>query len=307
MKKAALLLLVPGAIALAQMPSGHEWIHTLSLELRARGLVLLDLHTTAEGTRRYYAISAEELARCPEWDGNGDPPLRLSQAVALARTHLGKRHREHEQFNFISGRFSSTGTEPYPKRWYYALDFTVNAPANSPSESEHETVLPGHAIETFEVYMMFDGSIIEPTPVEEASANKNVEAALFSAARKAVPGEIATDQLITALDAGLWNSNRTAVAVSTAKPEASVVFVFLRQTDGTYLPADASGVEDGNFGKLGRPRTDYDRFETTPVEWLHRNDGLFQVRMRTRAWRGGQRYTVSEPLIIRPDGTVLHR
>ena len=83
--------------------------------------------------------------------------------------------------------------------------------------------------------------------------------------------------------------------------------MLLRQPDGTYLAADASGVEAGNFGKLGRPRTDYEHFETTPVEWLYRNDGFFQVRIRTRAWRAGKRYTVSEPLIIRPDGTVLYR
>ena len=61
------------------------------------------------------------------------------------------------------------------------------------------------------------------------------------------------------------------------------------------------------------PQTDEDgntymkRFETTPVAWLHRDDGLLGVSMRTRAWRSGQRYTVSEPLLIRPDGTVLWR
>ena len=85
-------------------------------------------------------------------------------------------------------------------------------------------------------------------------------------------------------------------------------FCVLRQPDGAYLVADASGVEVGNFVKLGfLPRADYERFETIPVEWLHRDDGLFQVRIRTRAWKAGQRYTVYEPLIIRPDGTVLYR
>jgi hypothetical protein len=134
--------------------------------------------------------------------------------------------------------------------------------------------------------------------------------ALLSAAQKAMPVEIATRQLIRALDAGLWNSDRTAVAISVSQqhPKDSVVFVFLRRPDGTYLAADASRVEVGNFGKLGLlPRTDYERFETIPVEWLHRDDGLFQVRIRTRAWRAGERYTVYEPLIIQPDGTVLYR
>lgn len=152
------------------------------------------------------------------------------------------------------------------------------------------------------------GSLILFALLAAASAGEpRIDTTLLAAAQKAMPREIATNQLMQALESGLWNSNRTAVAVSILQPSASVVLVFLRQTNGTYLAADASGVESGNFGKLGRPRTDYERFETTPVEWLHREDGRFVVRMRTRAWRSGQRYTVSEPLHIRADGTVLYR
>jgi hypothetical protein len=127
------------------------------------------------------------------------------------------------------------------------------------------------------------------------AGESRLDDALLAAAQKAMPGEIATRQLIRALDAGLWNSDRTAVAISVSQqhPKDSVVFVFLRRPDGTYLAADASRVDVGNFGKLGLlPRTDYERFETTPLEWLRRDDGLFQVRIRTRLWRAGQRYTV---------------
>ena len=134
-----------------------------------------------------------------------------------------------------------------------------------------------------------------------------VEGPLVAAARHALPQGTSADELSNVLKAGLWNTNRTAIAVSLPRPKGSVVFVFLRQTQGTYLAVNASGVEDGNFGKLGRDRANYERFETTPVEWRHRNDGLFQVVMRTRAWRAGRRFTVSEPLIIKPDGTVLWR
>jgi hypothetical protein len=133
---------------------------------------------------------------------------------------------------------------------------------------------------------------------------------LFAAAQKVMPGEIATNQLIRVLEMGIWNSNRSAVAVSLPQqhPKDSVVFVFLRQRDGTYLAADVSKVETCNMGKMGLlPRIAYERFETTPVEWLQRDDGLFQVRIRTRALRSGQQYTVYEPLIIKPDGTVLWR
>ena len=136
-----------------------------------------------------------------------------------------------------------------------------------------------------------------------------IEPALLSAIQKAIPSK-ATTQLIEVLRTGLWNSTRTALAVSIPQQHQkdSVIFVFLRQPDGTYQTADVSKVEAGNFGKLGLlPRTAYERFETTPVEWLSRDDGLFQVRICTTAWRSGQRYTVYEPLIIKPDGIVLWR
>ena len=134
-----------------------------------------------------------------------------------------------------------------------------------------------------------------------------MEGALVAAARHAQPQGISTNELSKVLKAGLWNTARTAVAVSLPRPKGSVDFVFLRRTQGTYLAVDVSGVEGGNFGKLGRNRADDERFETTPVEWRPRTDGLFQVVMRTRAWRAGRRYTVSEALVIKPDGTVLWR
>jgi hypothetical protein len=137
-----------------------------------------------------------------------------------------------------------------------------------------------------------------------------VDDALLASARKALPQDITTNEIIMVLRTGLWNSNRTALAVSfpRPRPQPSEIFVFLHQTNGTYLAVDASGVEGGNLGKLGsRGRKDYDRVETTPVEWLYRDDGRFQVVMRTRAWRAGRRYTVPENLLISRNGTVLWR
>jgi hypothetical protein len=134
--------------------------------------------------------------------------------------------------------------------------------------------------------------------------------ALLSTAREAMPGEIPTYELIKALRTGLWNSNRTAIVISVPQqyPKNSVILVLLRQPDGTYVAANASRVETDNLGKPGLlPQKAYERFETAPAEWLNRNDGLFQVRIRTRAWMSGQQYTVYEPLIIKPDGSVLWR
>lgn len=69
------------------------------------------------------------------------------------------------------------------------------------------------------------------------------------------------------MDNALWNSEKSAAATVSLTPDGSLIFVFLRQPDGTFLKVDVSQVENGNFGKLGDARSYYERFETTPLEW----------------------------------------
>ena len=103
-----------------------------------------------------------------------------------------------------------------------------------------------------------------------ALAQPQLDDGLVIAARKALPQDISTNEIVRALGTGLWNTNRTAIAIAIPKPKASVLFVFLRQPGGKYLAVDVSGMEGCNFGYLGTRREGYDRFETTPVEWLRR-------------------------------------
>jgi hypothetical protein len=105
----------------------------------------------------------------------------------------------------------------------------------------------------------------------------------------------------------LWNTDKSAAVAAIPSISGTRVTAYLQQQDGTFLEIDLSAVERRNFGKLGRLSTEYDRFETKPVAWLPRQDGLLQVKIQTQAWRTGRRYTVWEPLILRRDGTVLWR
>ena len=138
-----------------------------------------------------------------------------------------------------------------------------------------------------------------------ALAQLEIEGKLMVSARRALP-QISTNEIAQAIGNGLWNSNRTAVAIAIPKPKASLLFVFLRQTHGDYLAVEVSSMEGANIGYLG-PFRHYDRVETTPLKWLHRDDGLFQIQMRTRAWNSGRRFTASGTLVIKPDGTRLEQ
>ncbi len=139
-----------------------------------------------------------------------------------------------------------------------------------------------------------------------ASADElKIEEKLLAAAKKALSASVDEDDLPTTIASGLWNSEKTALAVVHHRSKGSIVYIFIRQKTGEYLAVDASDVESGNFGKLGFKRTHYDRFKTELVEWMKSEDSKLQIFVRTRAWKNGVRYTASEPLLIASDGTVF--
>ena len=137
-----------------------------------------------------------------------------------------------------------------------------------------------------------------------AAAPSSFDTAVVAAARTAA---VAPDELLTAAKAGLWNRDKSAVAVAVKRPAGTLALVFVRRRSGEFLAVDVSAVENGNLRKLGLDRRHLQHFDTAPVTWLPRDDDLLQVEFRTRVWSSGQRYTASEPIIIRRDGTPLWR
>jgi hypothetical protein len=147
------------------------------------------------------------------------------------------------------------------------------------------------------VLVFAHGAIAQPVP----------DTALLSAARKALPQSLSTNAIRKAVHTGLWNSDRTAVAICVTNSMSPIVWVFLKQTNSQYLGVDVS-IQGLGTGFLGiAPRSAYERLELTAVSWLPRDDGMFMVLLRTRVWKNGQRYTVSKPLLIQEDGTVLQQ
>lgn len=114
------------------------------------------------------------------------------------------------------------------------------------------------------------------------------------------------DLVAEAKASGIWNDDRTAGAVSIPGDSRSNIYVLLLLPNGDHKTTDISRIEDGLFAKLGTAeRSEYERYETTPIEWKTLEDGDFLLKVRLRAWRDGQRYTVSGPVIVRTDGSVL--
>lgn len=65
------------------------------------------------------------------------------------------------------------------------------------------------------------------------------------------------------------------------------------------VEVDVSQVTFVNLGKLGiAKKEDYEKIVTKPVKWLKSTVELQIIEFQTQAWRNGQRYTVSEPVLI---------
>jgi len=92
----------------------------------------------------------------------------------------------------------------------------------------------------------------------------------------------------------LWNKDRSAVAFCVSENE-SLCFIVSGE-----MVANVSQVENGNIGKLGiTPKSKYEKVITFPTKWLQSNNNEFMISFTTQAWLSGQRYTVTEPVLVK--------
>lgn len=129
---------------------------------------------------------------------------------------------------------------------------------------------------------------------------------LMSAARSVLPSMQSDAQLTVILEGGVSPADGEALAVLIPGPAASSIYLFIPQSSGEFIVADASVVESANFGVLGRPRTDYERYESEILE-VRGGDNGYSLHVRTRAWRMGQRYTAGDKIFVTPDGVVMQK
>jgi hypothetical protein len=136
------------------------------------------------------------------------------------------------------------------------------------------------------------------------SGQADVDEPLRNAAATVFPSDLTAPAVDSALESGLWHQNPPAVAVSIPRGNESATFIFVRQTDGTYSAADISWAARTAFGFWGFPREEIERFEMQPLTWQTNHNGTLMVRIRTRGWREGQRYTAQGLYLVSADGTV---
>jgi hypothetical protein len=116
------------------------------------------------------------------------------------------------------------------------------------------------------------------------------------------------EDIETGINQGIWNQKKTAFASSFGNYPKSKVYMFLRIKNKEWKAIDLSFIEDTNLSKLGlASKEDYTKILSQPIKWFEGDYDYFVVLISTQAWKNGQKFTTSEPQIIKQDGTILYR
>ena len=92
----------------------------------------------------------------------------------------------------------------------------------------------------------------------------------------------------------IWNSDKSASAFCSSD-DMPVCHISINETN-----IDVSQVTITNIGKLGIAKIyDYEKVITKPIEWLKSSSDIQMVKFKTQAWRNGQSYTVTEPVLVK--------
>ena len=143
---------------------------------------------------------------------------------------------------------------------------------------------------------------------QSLSVVDDMDKELFDAVKNQLSQVYTIEDIRNSVMHGLWNPVKTAIVITFHSSKKTTIYMFIPDKEEKYKAVDISLVENGNIGKIGiAGREQYSKIESTPFEWIIRKDENYQIKIRTRAWKDGQLYTVYEPLIVTEDGKPLYR
>ena len=129
---------------------------------------------------------------------------------------------------------------------------------------------------------------------------------MILAVQKVAMDDITEGELASAIEAGLWNEERTALAIAIPKSKRTFLFVLVEQSSGDYVAADVSPVEDALFRKISlAERAEYKSYKSSPYQWVHGNGSMQILLVRLVAWTKFGGYSVQGPVVVKDDGSIV--
>jgi len=118
---------------------------------QTRPITLLEVHSSDKGARFFWQIDRSAFNDLPKWDGEGNPPLSVADAVRIARRalKLGDDSGPHKLFSISLQRPARIDSQiSIPGPVFYLVTFRSENPA--------------HLQEPYDVVVLLDGNVVSP-------------------------------------------------------------------------------------------------------------------------------------------------
>ncbi|HMP75130.1 MAG TPA: hypothetical protein PKE12_02425 [Kiritimatiellia bacterium] len=126
--------------------------------------IVLSIYTDPDGDVFELAVTPEQIAATPEWNGRGDPPLGIAAAVEAATHWLRETFEGFTEFEPENISLSRVYHDAVEHRWTYSL--LINAGGK----------LGGVKVRhQFMVVVLFDRSVVNPKPHQPEMSAPTVE------------------------------------------------------------------------------------------------------------------------------------
>lgn len=120
------------------------------------GRINITQSTDEKGKTTYFMVSNEMVAKCPAWNEEQEPPLSIRQAITKARDWVKKKYPAFSVSNVNSVCMGKIWEHKILDRWYYSIGIEGRVAVNGIDAIKH-----------FEIVVLMDGSIVEPSDKEE--------------------------------------------------------------------------------------------------------------------------------------------
>ena len=143
--RTALLLGMLASHAFAGGGNWQNWVVQEKKDLAAEGKVMA--HLIDWRNRIYTAATPEQMAKCPAWDQQSEPPLSMATAIQSARSRV---QRDNPTFGHIT-LDNIKCDQGHSSKWVYTVRLRGQAPDDDGGSTRAE----------FAVDVMMDGTILE--------------------------------------------------------------------------------------------------------------------------------------------------
>ena len=150
---------------LAKWRETYAATEKIRAETRSHGEVLIDIAMIPGGDTNVWTALREKIAGAPKWNGEGNPPLEVSKAVAIAKADMRAQYPKCSNLGVSSVTIQLI--QGLQDAWHYVVvlgalvTYEEAGLKQGPTAKGNEVVSSNLAVKK-SVYVLMDGTVINP-------------------------------------------------------------------------------------------------------------------------------------------------